>query len=87
MISAIAWAEDRDLVEAVDAVGDDDVLHVELPHRLADEVDEVRLVDAHQVAAPRGLISGPMMVKKIVLIPSASSGKKTFSIKGWKFGA
>jgi len=28
-----------------------------------------------------------MMVKKIVLIPRACSGKNTFSISGWKLGA
>src|SRR2546430_7623216 len=37
--------------------------------------------------APAGLMSGPMMVKKMVLIPSASSGKNTFSMIGWKLGA
>src|SRR5947209_17518845 len=37
--------------------------------------------------APAGLISGPMIVKKIVLMPRASSGKKTLSMIGWKLGA
>jgi len=62
--------------------------HVELGDDVADHGDELRLVDAHHVVgAPAGLMSGPMMVKKIVLMPSASSGKNTFSMMGWKLGA
>ena len=34
-----------------------------------------------------GLMSGPMIVKKIVLMPSWFSGPKTLSMTGWKFGA